>query len=740
VEAALVKTVNDVGDAERPLPRASERSSDAVAHRLQADGSSTQREPGLGERPGPEFIDDFSEALPAGRVIGSTVSGGITRHGVDRERVISIDNGALRIQPLVKSRWGRAGLAYGPYRRQNGLAFGVSILNGHNTSQTGPLLDSPRQRLTQWARGSGTTPPAARLRRWLGGYQRRYFWGHLKQWLISGSKLFQATRVDENLAVGWFPREATGNPLVEGNSFVMHALGPECGELWARGGTGTLRSVRGVQNVQMYYLVVLRERGAAYYAASVPDVPSFSPYPGLTPLAIDPAVVEQTVFAGVHQSVLGQIGFRAETRVFRAQVAMLDGFDRWFGSASAADTLTGDGELADRPAEVAGRWILRSGAFRRTARGTFGLDQINVASLHPESPAGLVHAVIEIGDPPVDGIGLLFRVRDERNYWAFLTGTSGCELVITENGLVSRFPATQAHRLAPNAANSVQVSDDGRHVRLSLNGDLVYDTQFADERLAQAAGVGMQCPAGVAAFLRDFEAHPRIIPVPRQIDLGMAWTIQGDRVVAADDFTGPAGDLAGRVTATGGLSWRRLLGHGEFQLNGEGAAKVRGSVTEPCPDRTAYTVPWSSHRLADVSVEITPPGTHKGVLERGRGGVVFWQDADNYITLSVFIDDWYGMSIAAFFYRDGYEELYDAVWSNIGKRIHWGVPYRFRVVFDSTRFTAYVNDEPVLYRALHDVYPDWQQLLINEVGLVANWEWGTDTGSIFRDFVARDRA
>jgi hypothetical protein len=45
-----------------------------------------------------------------------------------------------------------------------------------------------------------------------------------------------------------------------------------------------------------------------------------------------------------------------------------------------------------------------------------------------------------------------------------------------------------------------------------------------------------------------------------------------------------------------------------------------------------------------------------------------------------------------------------------------------------------------MQRALRDVYPDWHELKINEVGIVANWEWGSDTGTIFRDFVARDRA
>ena len=53
---------------------------------------------------------------------------------------------------------------------------------------------------------------------------------------------------------------------------------------------------------------------------------------------------------------------------------------------------------------------------------------------------------------------------------------------------------------------------------------------------------------------------------------------------------------------------------------------------------------------------------------------------------------------------------------------------------------VYLNDEPVLYRALTDVYPECQPLRIHAVGIAANWEFGDDTGSRFDHFVARQRA
>jgi hypothetical protein len=93
--------------------------------------------------------------------------------------------------------------------------------------------------------------------------------------------------------------------------------------------------------------------------------------------------------------------------------------------------------------------------------------------------------------------------------------------------------------------------------------------------------------------------------------------------------------------------------------------------------------------------------------------------------------------MSSFFHIDGFEEIYDAVWTNVGDRIYWGKPYNLRATFDGTHYLAFVDGEPVLYRAMTDVYPDIKPLKINRVGIVANWEWGNDTGSIFENFVGK---
>jgi hypothetical protein len=686
------------------------------------------------------MLDLFLDDHPAGQAIGSATQTGIVRKGIDREGVIGMDHGALRIGPLVKPGWGRSGIAYGPYSRRNGLAFGTFLLNGHNTSQAEPLLDEFSSRLHRWILGSETEKPLTRLSRLARGRQRKYIRRRLWQWIRSGTRFFRVTLLNENLAVGWFPSEVPANPLQEGNSFVMHALGPECGELWARVGAAHQSGVRGVQNIPIYYMVVLRQQGAAYYAASMPHVPGFSAAPTMRMIGVDGVSVDPVVYAGIHQSVLGQIGFRVDTRVYSAQVATLPEFSNWFGSAHGADRLTGDGTLHLSEAEVGGEWLVHEGSFMRTEAGLVAIDLTNRATLQLVSPAGFLHVSVKTTDQPVDGVALIWRAKDEFNFWCFDVGTRQCRLSFVQSGERHHFPSTRAHFLTPNALNSLQICDDGENIALHLNGELVYATRFSDGRLQNATGAGIQLNgSGQNVVIHSFEAHPRNIPIPNAFELRRPCLMEGNHIVAKDDFAGPIADLAGRTTIIGERQWRRQMGRGVLQLTGSAAAKVLATVERPCPGRTAYTIDWMTPDFADVAVRITPPGQRRGLNEKGRGGLIFWQDDRNYITLTVFMDDWYGTSIAAFFYVDGYEELYDAVWTNVGRRIYWGTPYHFRVVFDGKRFLASVNGEPVLYRALTDVYPDWESLQINRTGVVANWEWGNDTGSVFEHFIARDR-
>ncbi|CDN13269.1 hypothetical nucleotide-binding protein [Richelia intracellularis] len=71
------------------------------------------------------FQDSYQDDLPDGKVIGTKGTTAIIRKGIDTEDIIAIDNGALRLQSLMIPAWGKEGIAYGPYKRSNGLAFGI---------------------------------------------------------------------------------------------------------------------------------------------------------------------------------------------------------------------------------------------------------------------------------------------------------------------------------------------------------------------------------------------------------------------------------------------------------------------------------------------------------------------------------------------------------------------------------------------------------------------------------------
>jgi hypothetical protein len=207
--------------------------------------------------------------------------------------------------------------------------------------------------------------------------------------------------------------------------------------------------------------------------------------------------------------------------------------------------------------------------------------------------------------------------------------------------------------------------------------------------------------------------------------------VQGTNLVISETFSGPARKLAG--------DWERSLGTGVLEHTGKDGVRVQASLKQPNPGRTLYTRPWNRPDLADLEVEITPPGNRRGQKHNCRGGLVFWQDATNYLIVNLWLDDAFaGSSVSSFLRYENYEGFYDPVWSNVGQKIIHGQPSRLRVVCDGTRFQVYLNDEPVLYRSFNDFYPGASGFALNRVGLAINWEWGDDTGSVFEAFKARE--
>lgn len=684
------------------------------------------------------LVDRFVDDRPAGRVIGSANRQGLRRQGVDRERIIAIDHGGLRIAPPIRPGWGRASLAYGPYQRADGLVLAVACLNGHNTSQS-ERIEPLGQRLLRWAIASESDPLPRRLLRWAQNLGRPTHRSQLLRWIGHSPHLHRRLnqgRLDENLALGWFPDPAPGNPLATGSAFVMHATGAENGELWARMSGALAPAARSVQNVPLYYVIILRKRGAAYYLASQRGVPGAAPFPAMRPVAIDTRADDEQVFAVLTQSVLGQIGFRVDTRVTAFHVGHYPELATWYGTAHVADPLCGAGPLAGVSGERGGPWQVVAGHFERCGDGAYGRGEQNIATLDAAQPAGLIHCRIDLPADPSAEAGLIWRALDAQNCWACLVGRSGVRVRVCSAGVWETVAATSGGQPWRDGSVALQIVDDGGQLSVALDGRQVFPEPLASATHAAAGGLGL-IAAGAGAAFRWLEAHPRAVPIPGGEQLGAPWEPRGEAIVATDDFAGPWGELAGRTAPVGGGAWRRDLGRGAIEVRG-GVARVAASPAKPNQGRLVYTLPWQHPTFADLTAAILPPGSRRGDGERGRAGLVFWQNSDNYIIINTWLDDNYdGTAISAFFYLDGYEDVYDAVWTNIGRRITWGVAYHLRVVCDGMRFTAFVNDEPVLHRQLTDVYPGRAALQIRRVGLAVNWEWGDDTGSAFQRFVAR---
>lgn len=676
-----------------------------------------------------ELIDDFADARGEGRVIGRKCASGHTRRGRDVERALSIDNGALRIAPLVHAGFGRAVLSYGPFVRRPGLAFAVFLLNGHNTSQDEPLSDTFRHRLRRWLRASETEAPWLRVLWWLKQPRFHRALRQIRWWRRTARVGRDMPRLNENLAIGWYANVVEPDPRLGGSGFVMHALGPENGELWAGAASQRTRALRGVQNLPIYYVAVARQGGTVYYISSLDGAAGLAAYPAMRPIAVDDCALPEQIYLGIQQGVLGQIGFRVDTRAYGVRVGQLDAYAAWCGGTHAAAALGSNGLLQEAPAEGGLHWESPAAAD----------DDAQLAWLDPGAPSGLVFAHVR-ADGASDRRGLVFRATDAANHWRLeLSGDAGALVVVAAGrrevvawGALAEPADGHWHRL--------QILDDGTRLMAHVDGEPLATAWIEDQRFADAPKVGLFATGArlEARQFRRFEAHPRQVAIPRQFDMGAPWLRKGTQVIVTDDFGRAVGDLDGRTASTGSAQWRRIMGEGRIDLSGAGAARVRASRDAPCPGRTAYCIDWPHADFADVEVTITPPGTSAQEKEHTSSGVIFYQDARNFVIVNAWRSDSYpGGSVSTFFKFGGFEDIYDAVWTNVADRVYYGKPLRLRVCSDGERYIVFINDEPVLYRAYRDVYPEVARFRMLKIGIVANWEFGNDTGSKFERFVAR---
>jgi hypothetical protein len=687
-----------------------------------------------------DLHDDFSRDLPKGRVIGTVGPNGLRRHGIDTEGVIAVRNRALRFLPLAVPGWRRAALCYGPFPRRPGLGLAVHILNADNASDP-YRLPSLVRRVGRWVLGSGTTPVIRRLLRWPFRMKREGSLKRILWWRRAVDNGITPEDLGGNLAIGWFGEALPANPVETGNAWVVRGAGRENGHLFCRTDEQLHPVNRLFPNLPMHYIVVLRERGAAYYLAAPEAIPGAAPYPFMRPAGIDSADSADPVWPGVHQSVMGEIGFSAETVLYGVKIADAPGLDRWYGTAHAADGLRGDAPLADTPAEQGGRWSGMAGRFRRTTEGAVAETPDACARLDPILPSGLIHARFMMTGRG-GSIALLWRLRDADNGWRLRFDFAGCHLDILVAGEVVLSRSDPTGILPPAGSIPVQIVDDGQAVTVALNGTILPALSVTDPTHADAVGIGIAAAGQTGGVLvTDFEAHPRLLPIPDSLRLGAPWTEAGTAIVIEEPFTGMRPDLDGRRSPSGHV-WHRIMGSDRIELDG-GGAQVVASSAQPVRSRLVYGIDWIDPDFADVTAVIRPPVAGAGETCKGRGGLIFWQDAENYFIVNTWLDNSHDDqfkncgAVSTFFTFNGFEDVYDAIWTNLSDGIRQGRPCALRVVCDGRQYRAYVDGKPVIYRAFDDVYPGVPPLRLNRIGIVANWEWGLDTGSRFLSFTAR---
>ena len=357
------------------------------------------------------------------------------------------------------------------------------------------------------------------------------------------------------------------------------------------------------------------------------------------------------------------------------------------------------------------------------------------------------------------GLGLVVRAGADGSRWiAWLsTGAAALELLAGENGDDAggqngnqRIDGSTG--LSAGQRSSVQIIDDGSWLRVIVDGVMVVDAH--DATLGDQRGVGLAIPDGERpAIASNFEAHPRTLACPASLLAPWPEFRSGATPVVDHDFSSqsglasakPGADLE-RFDQGDGRKWRHLSG--ERMLLADRGATLTPTLTPPTAKlarvlkasgiRSAYSLDWEHPDFADLEVTLVHPGSERGQDHNGRGGLAFWQDDDHALLVNVYLNDLYGgASLSCFFRVKGYEEVYDAVWVNVGQRITWGGTNRLRVAFDGNTWVVWLDGEIMLHRQLRDVYPYIDRWQIHRVGLMTNWEFGNDTGTRFVQFTAR---
>ncbi len=277
--------------------------------------------------------DHFSRVRAAGSVIGSADDDGPRRGGIDTDSVMAIDGGALRLGWMPTCGWGRQALTYAPHDTGAGVGFGVVLVHGHMNSR---------------ADDAGETAGRDRL--------RRAAWRVLDRtgtdWMSRVPPNPPGPRaippLEDNMAIGWFGPDG---PVGEGSGLLVRAGGADNGTLCVRV-EGRWVPMAAAVDLPLVVVVVRTPIGAVTAVGSIPPSDHLPAAPILRPVGFDPAAPGGQLRPGLHTSVLGERGFRVDSRVFETTV-----FDE-LGGLFPVDGAEPTGLLAFRlgagPIEVTG--------------------------------------------------------------------------------------------------------------------------------------------------------------------------------------------------------------------------------------------------------------------------------------------------------------------------------------------------------------------------------------------------
>jgi hypothetical protein len=214
----------------------------------------------------------------------------------------------------------------------------------------------------------------------------------------------------------------------------------------------------------------------------------------------------------------------------------------------------------------------------------------------------------------------------------------------------------------------------GRSVT-ALAGRSLVQTESDIDQASLPTAVGFLFDADQNGLPASFEAHPRTIAFPDILDIEPPWLPEASYDEQVFDFKSPSGDAPCGALDEVSPVWKRTPG-GERKCPESRPHRLYAGMGHP-----AY---------ADLEAEIEPPGSARGEGERGRAGLIFFQDEANYLIVNTWHDDQFqGASVSSFHRVDGKEDVYRAVWTNVGDRIQWGSRYRMRAVFNGLRYLVY---------------------------------------------------